>query len=1526
MKTKTYSNRPSTLWTLLATLPGWLSIATAAPGPCDHFPTDLMPAPTGSFDVAPRLRFGTSPVLFDDLSLRLPSSSISPPAEGSTQTQTCDFTLQCMRSLDNGATFQQVRVPASAILQYTCSSGQCSVEMLSLDSSLPGGVMLRESPTRRSTGQTKRSEAPLGGFRISSFFDIFTELSVDGGQSWTPASSSVRAVQQALAHESPSASSALPPTDSVFTCRTIIRWTSAGSWVVLRNVAIAQPTSPIPPPPPGASAICTTPTTCTGEVSVDGGATFSAFSGPAELTLQITADSSPIASPTRHFVTEVLACACAVSGGTAGGPGFMLRESPTKASLGKTSLRTCPDGRCRSSSFFDIFTELSLDGGQSWTPATDDCATFSTRFNPREYTFSSDLIPFPATSVSDDDCPLSFGQTGVVLWRMRQRPDQMRLPPPSAGQVVRPMGGSADMLVSRDGGATFTRHGGVVTLSECMVSSYQIAGGNDSPIECISFSCTVPGTSPLMIRESPSKASLGRLRESPTIGRHLAGSATSLCLEVSLDGGASWTPADAPLHMSLLPYVEQTGVCKTDFLPPRTGGFEADPPDAGVSYALSSEYLKKKIHRFLITDCSASQAPPPKRGDTVITAFACTVGGEVSSDDGATWVPFQGPGTCTMSVTNPLFQENQTAGENPLYDTEMLALSVSLPGGVMVRESPTKASTGKTSVRFTIKDDRPFAIDSFFDVFTELSVDGGQTWIPGDDSLHLAMHNAPDAAFVRSDWMPYATRISASDGEFSARVSSTQSLRALDLDCDSPDALFSARAPMPAPGSPPVTHQMSAPASFEYSTDGGTTHTAVHATASLTLRCDEFSAASTTSPVSRCRTEVLQCDISGTGLPPGCMLRESPSKASLGKTTCRPAPGGYRVASFFDIFVELSFDGGATWLPACDSLHLATAETSSPVVFPDSMIPPPGVLARHGGALSLRCPIRESPTLATRIGDCTIPPPVGWGSGDIALGASATFSGSCVAELSLSVDDGATFALVRAPLFLRCEMEKVIQDSVQTLYDTEMLQLDCSGGALPTGYMIRESPTKASTGKTSVRSRALGGFSTRSFFDVFLELSIDNGRTWSPFDLPLHLELGDVPVWGADGSTNQWPLLAVHQLPPGDPDFDLLFLDGSHLDAFGMTFDPTNAVALPTPGTSVINSRTCTCPAGLSVSGTVPRRLVVLVGGPSSVKITAGPTSPDGIRSFDTEMLSLDLTLADGIRLRESPSKASLGRLRQSPGSPGAGSSIVSFFDIFFELSTDDGQTWSPADRAVHLDFATPELTVTGPGGVDLADGVSSLDFGTCLVGSPRQLACVLTNHGQAELRVPSLSIDGTNPADFTVSPAPPFTLPPNGGTVAVKVTFASSSAGDKSAALHLACDDPDESPFDLALSARSLVGGADEDGDGVTNGQEVAHADCGFDPFVHSSDLLDLLRGDGFYRSSDMQSLALGNPVLARDAVSGNFHLRLGVLRSPDLNPPWTPMLQLTPTFDPVSGEVDLEFAPPGGSAHFFRVFGEAP
>ena len=112
----------------------------------------------------------------------------------------------------------------------------------------------------------------------------------------------------------------------------------------------------------------------------------------------------------------------------------------------------------------------------------------------------------------------------------------------------------------------------------------------------------------------------------------------------------------------------------------------------------------------------------------------------------------------------------QTLGD---FNTEMLQLSMSGTAGatpVLLRESPTLASLGKLDFSGIFEDSKVpgvdpqngFEIGSFFDVFTELSLDGGQSWNPSNSGAsHLLHHQHPRTrdAFSGRRWygVPRAT-------------------------------------------------------------------------------------------------------------------------------------------------------------------------------------------------------------------------------------------------------------------------------------------------------------------------------------------------------------------------------------------------------------------------------------------------------------------------------------------------------------------------------------------------------------------------------------------------------------------------------------------------------------------------------------------------------------------------------------------------------------------------------------------------
>jgi hypothetical protein len=81
------------------------------------------------------------------------------------------------------------------------------------------------------------------------------------------------------------------------------------------------------------------------------------------------------------------------------------------------------------------------------------------------------------------------------------------------------------------------------------------------------------------------------------------------------------------------------------------------------------------------------------------------------------------------------------------FDTQMLSLA--LTGTIMgipveIRVDPTNASTGSTTI--TDIGGGLFHITSFFDVFTDLSIDGGVTFIPSTGPAPVFLQTVPEPA------------------------------------------------------------------------------------------------------------------------------------------------------------------------------------------------------------------------------------------------------------------------------------------------------------------------------------------------------------------------------------------------------------------------------------------------------------------------------------------------------------------------------------------------------------------------------------------------------------------------------------------------------------------------------------------------------------------------------------------------------------------------------------------------------------
>lgn len=107
--------------------------------------------------------------------------------------------------------------------------------------------------------------------------------------------------------------------------------------------------------------------------------------------------------------------------------------------------------------------------------------------------------------------------------------------------------------------------------------------------------------------------------------------------------------------------------------------------------------------------------------------------------------------------------------------------------------------------------------------------------------------------------------------------------------------------------------------------------------------------------------------------------------------------------------------------------------------------------------------------------------------------------------------------------------------------------------------------------------------------------------------------------------------------------------------------------------------------------------------------------------------------------------------------------------------------------------------------GVNLTSGLSAVDFGAMSVGGSVKRTFTIKNTGKAALTNFVLTINGAHGADFTVTTSPAASVAANGSTT-FTVTFVPGAAGGRTAALHLASNDPVHSPFDINLTGVGAV------------------------------------------------------------------------------------------------------------------------
>jgi hypothetical protein len=389
MSTRTRAVRAAGLIVLAAGI-----LAAAATARADEF---LSP----TSDILPRNIMFTSwsdpttwagGVSIRDLKIWLPDNSLPMPAPGSPPSLvTANVQTKFWYSTDYGATYNFASALATAQVRVNnaSSSGADGVpiglEMLSLNiagGSLPANIQIRESPTLVSPGATSYTWRSEGYYRVNSYLDLAMELTTDGGATWAPAA------QSRVISSRPQPTVVAPTATYLPSAATLnMDWGTSiafASGVVLQNVRIHDYSSSIAFPGPGATSANTFSATLDGMLSTDGGATFNPLSTGGNISVSIR-DVLDQGSG-RQFASEMLAMT--LSGGSLPS-GYMIRESPIHASLGTATDAALVSGNHRISSFFDVYTELSTDGGQSWLPALGESAEFWLTAPAIEYSWTA---------------------------------------------------------------------------------------------------------------------------------------------------------------------------------------------------------------------------------------------------------------------------------------------------------------------------------------------------------------------------------------------------------------------------------------------------------------------------------------------------------------------------------------------------------------------------------------------------------------------------------------------------------------------------------------------------------------------------------------------------------------------------------------------------------------------------------------------------------------------------------------------------------------------------------------------------------------------------------------------------------------------------------------------------------------------------------------------------------------------------------------------------------------------------------
>jgi trimeric autotransporter adhesin len=234
-----------------------------------------------------------------------------------------------------------------------------------------------------------------------------------------------------------------------------------------------------------------------------------------------------------------------------------------------------------------------------------------------------------------------------------------------------------------------------------------------------------------------------------------------------------------------------------------------------------------------------------------------------------------------------------------------------------------------------------------------------------------------------------------------------------------------------------------------------------------------------------------------------------------------------------------------------------------------------------------------------------------------------------------------------------------------------------------------------------------------------------------------------------------------------------------------------------------------------------------------------------------------------------------------------------------------------------------PEIAVEQPELTDLPTG-GTQPFGTVPLGSPVAISFTIRNSGSADLTGLEVTKEaGPDSDQFNITQQPaPSVIP--GGTASFTVQFSPTTAGAKTALLHIASNDANENPFSITVTGTALSFTQDTDADGLNDASEFQMAALGFDWQVPQTALVNTLYANahqaGLYKPAQVQALRAATPLISQNPETGKITLAMFWKKSANLTDYTAFPAQPAEVSVNGQGNIEFEFSVPDAAA-FFRI-----